>query len=103
MASKMRPRSAKETVRREAAELRRGAPGKRFIGERASQAREARQAELAEVTRMAGEAHREEIRETPLGAMLVDLAVDWLRFGLSLAFTPFRLLGAVRRWRRAEG
>ncbi len=102
MATKNRPRAAKDAVGQEAASLRRGAPGKRFIGERQAQSREARRQELDRVVRMAEEHHREELREASVTDVLVELFVDSLRLASSLITAPFRILQAVRRGRRAE-
>ncbi len=103
MATRNRPRAAKDTVGQEAARLRRGAPGKRFIGERAAQSREAKRQELDRVVRMAEERHREELREASVTGILVELFVDSLRLASSLLTAPFRILEALRRGRRAEG
>jgi hypothetical protein len=102
MATRHRPRAAKDTLGQQAARLRRGAPGKRFIGERAGQAREAKRQELERVVRMA-EDHRSEEREhASVTAILVDLFVDSIRLASSLVLAPFRILEAVRRGRKAE-
>ncbi len=86
----------------EAARLRRGAPGKRYVGERAGQARQARRQELERVVRMAEEHHHEELREASVTGILVELVVDSLRLASSLITAPFRILEAARRsWARS--
>lgn len=106
MANKMRPGSQGNVLGQEAANLRRGAPGKRFIGERAAQAREAKQEELAKVTQLAGEAaqaaearRREERAEESVVGILVGLAVESYRLAKAFALAPFRIVDAVRRTR----
>jgi len=103
MANKMRPGSQRNVVGQEAANLRRGAPGKRFIGERAAQAREAKQEELAKVTQLAGEAaearRREELADESVVGILVGLAVESYRLARAFALAPFRIVDAVRRTR----
>jgi hypothetical protein len=101
MATRNRPRAAKDTLGQEAARLRRGAPGKQFIGERASQSRTARRQELDRVVQMAEEHHREELREASVTDILVELFVDSLRLASSLITAPFRILEAVRRAQKA--
>lgn len=106
MANKMRPGSQGDVLGREAANLRRGAPGKRFIGERAAQSRQAKRQELARVTQMAEEAaevrRREELDGESVVGILAGLAVESYRLARSFALAPFRILYAVRRL-RAEG
>jgi len=75
----------------------RGAPGKRFVGERARQSREAKRQEVERVVRMAGEHRREELQGTSAMSVLVELFVDSLRLAGALVQAPFRILGAVRR------
>jgi hypothetical protein len=86
----------------EKARLRRGAPGKRYIGERATQSREAKRQELERVVRMADDHRREERERVSVTGILVELFVDSLRLASSLIQAPFRILEAVRRG-RAEG
>ena len=102
MATRKRPRAAKDTVGQEAARLRRGAPGKRFIGERAGQSREAKRQEIDRVVRMAEEHRREELGQASVTGILVELFVDSLRLASSLILAPYRILEAVRRGRKAE-
>lgn len=110
MANKMRPGSQRDVMGQEAANLRRGAPGKRFIGERAAQSRRARSDELARVTQMAEHAtevkearQREERASESVVEILMGLAVESYRLAKSFAFAPFRIMDAVRRATRAEG
>ena len=102
MATRNRPGAGKDTMGQEAAKLRRGAAGKRFVGERAAQSRQARRQEVARVVQMAEEHHREELREASVTDSLVELFVDSLRLGNSLLTAPFRILAAVRRARDAK-
>ncbi len=103
MARKNRPGAAKDTMGRQVASLRRGAPGKRFVGERAGQAREAKRQELERVVRMAEEHRHEELEAASVTSILVDLFVDSLRLANSLITAPFRILEAARRGRRMPG
>lgn len=86
----------------ERARLRRGAPGKRFVGERATQSRQARRQELERVVRMADDHRREERERLSVTGILVELFVDSLRLASSLIQAPYRILEAMRRG-RAEG
>ncbi len=104
MANKMRPGSQRNVLGQEAANLRRGAPGKRFIGERAAQAREAKQEELAKVTHLAEAAEarrREEQEHESVIGILAGLAVESFRLARAFAIAPFRILDAIRRTRGA--
>ena len=106
MANKMRPGSQGDVLGQEAANLRRGAPGKRFIGERAAQSKQAKQEELARVTQMAeeaSEARRQDQRDDEsVTDILVGLALESFRLAKAFAVAPFRIIDAVRRT-RAEG
>ncbi len=99
MATRNRPRAAKDTIGQEAARLRQRAPGKRFIGARAAQSREAKRQELDRVVRMAEEHHREELRETSVTEVLIELVVDSVRLANTVITAPFRIAGALRRHR----
>ncbi len=99
MARKNRPGAAKDTMGRQEAGLRRGAPGKRFVGERARQAREAKRQELERVVRMAEQHRREELQQASVTGILVEVFVDSLRLSNSLVRAPFRILEAARRGR----
>ncbi len=101
MARKNRPGAAKDALGRQRATTRRGAPGKRFVGERARQSREAKRQELERVVRMAEDHRLEELEETSVTSVLVELFVDSLRLASSLVLAPFRILEAVRRSREA--
>ncbi len=110
MASKMRPGSERDALGQQVANIRRGAPGKRFVGERAAQSRQAKRQEVDRVVRMAEEdaevkrheAHREELRQESVAEILVDLVLDSYRLARAFAFAPFRILEAVRRARAGE-
>lgn len=87
------------------AAARRGAPGKRFIGETASQSARARRTEQKKVARMAeiasAEQRSEEIGE-PVSAILAELVSDVLHLARTLAGAPFRIANALRRPARAS-
>ncbi len=110
MASKMRPGSERDTLGQQAASLRRGAPGKKFVGERAAQSRQAKRQELDRVVRMAEEhaveerheARREQLRQESVAQIIVDLALDSYRLARAFAFAPFRIYDALRRAREAR-
>src|SRR5512147_1359797 len=102
MATRNRPGSARDTMGQQAANVRRGAPGKKYVGERAAQSRAAKRQQLDRVVRMAEEHRREELHEASVTGVLVDLFVDFLRLGSSLVLAPFRILDALRRSGRAE-
>lgn len=106
MANKMRPGSERNALGQEAANLRRGAPGKKFIGERAAQSRQAKREELARVTHMVEEAadarRREELESESVVGILAGLAVESFRLARAFVLAPFRIIEAVRR-ARAEG
>jgi hypothetical protein len=106
MAKKIRPGSQGDVLGREAASLRRGAPGKRFVGERAAQSRQAKRQELARVTVMAEAAEevrrREELREQSVAQVLLGLAIESYRLAKTFALAPFRIMDAMRRT-RVEG
>lgn len=106
MAKKMRPGAEGGALGQQAASLRRGAPGKRFVGERALQSRQARQQQAARVVRMAEEdAHArrlEKLRGESVGQILAGLLTESYRLARAYALAPFRILGAVRRARAAQ-
>ncbi len=105
MASKNRPGAAKDTLGRQGAELRRGAPGgKRFVGDRAAQSEGARRAERVKVERLAeiDAAHRRADRlGMPVEAVLAGVIEDFARLMRTLALAPLRIAQAVRSARRA--
>jgi len=104
MAVKKRPESAKATLGRQRAQTKRGAPGKRFIGETAGQSAAARRAELERVARMAeadAAARRlERIRRTPIARVVLELVENTARLAATLAWAPFRL--GMAFWRPRE-
>lgn len=80
---------------------RRGAPGKRFIGDTAEQSRGARDAERKKVGRMAEVDSARRVAEElgmPISAVLAELVQDTLRLARTLSLTPLRLAQAF--WRR---
>src|SRR5512134_815606 len=104
MASKNRPRSAKDAMGQQAAQVRRGAPGKRFIGDAATQSLEARQAQRKRVERMAeiDDAERRAVEPgEPVAAILAELVEDAVRLVRTLVASPFRIAAALRRPARA--
>ncbi|HET6438220.1 MAG TPA: translation initiation factor IF-2 [Anaeromyxobacter sp.] len=108
MARKNRPGAAREAVGREAAALRRGAPGgKRYVGERGGQARAARRAQAERVVKMAEQAaderRAEERASASLAGLAVSVIVESFRLAGVLVLAPVRILNALRRAPRAEG
>ncbi len=104
MARKNRPEAAREALARQQARTRRGAPGKRFVGERAPQRRAARARELRAVARMAevdAAVHRAEEIGTPVAAIVAELVEDAVRLLRSLVAAPFRIARALRQPRIA--
>jgi hypothetical protein len=104
MAVRNRPRAAKHAVRQQQARVRRGAPGKRFIGEAATQSAGARREERKKVERMAEvAAARRRVEEipTPVAAILAELVQDAVRLARTLVAAPFRIARALARPRDA--
>jgi hypothetical protein len=104
MAVKNRPAAARETVSRQQAELRRGAPGKRFVGERAGQSEAARLAVRKKVERMAerdAALRRARALGEPIAAIVAELVEDAVRLVRSLATAPFRIARALLLPRQA--
>lgn len=103
MARKNRPGAAREAFARERAQVRRGAPGKRFVGEAAEQRRAAKRAELATVERMseidAALRRADDVGE-PVSAILAELVQDAARLVRSLVAAPFRIVVAMRQSRQ---
>jgi hypothetical protein len=105
MAAKDRPGSARDAMGQQEARTRRGAPGKRFVGEGADQSAKARRAERKKVERMAevdAATRRAEEVGTPVSAILAELVQDAVRLARTLAAAPFRLAAALRRPRAAR-
>jgi hypothetical protein len=104
MARKNRPGAAREAFARQQAQARRGAPGKRFIGDRAAESAAARRAELATVERMAeidsALRRADEVGE-PVSAILAELVQDATRLLRSLLLAPLRIAVALRQPRHA--
>jgi len=103
MASRNRPGSAKDTIARQAADQRRAAPGKRFVGDRAAQSGEARRVVRERVGRMAeiDAAHRRADRlGVPVEAVLAGLVEDFARLVRSVVLAPLRIVHALRSARR---
>ncbi len=107
MARKMRPGAERDTLGQQAAGLRRGAPGKRFVGDRATQSRQAKRAEVNRVVRMAEDDAREreherrldELRQESVAQIVVELVTDSYRLARTFALAPLRILAALRRAR----
>jgi hypothetical protein len=97
MAVKNRPGSARRALGQQMAQSRRGAPGKRFIGETADQSASARLAQREKVGRMAEEDTARRRAQEPLSAILFDLAENTYRLARTLVAAPFRLAQALRR------
>ncbi len=101
----MRPGADRDTLGQQAADLRRSAPGKRYVGDRAGQSRRAKRQELARVVHMAEEDARErrleQLRGEAVTQIAVELFVDSYRLARTFALAPFRILAALRRARGA--
>ena len=103
MARKSWPGAARQAVGREAAELRRSAPGgKRFVGDRAGRSRSARRAQAERVERMAEEHRAEERAAASLPGLAASVLVDSLRLAAAILAVPLRLAQAMRRARQAR-
>lgn len=105
MASKdINPGQEKSALRQQQAAFRRGAPGKRFVGETAAQSAAARRATRKKVERMAevdaAQRRAEELGE-PVAAIVAELIADALKLGRSVAAAPFRIAVALRNRARA--
>lgn len=88
----------------QAAQARRGAPGRRFIGDTAAQSLQARQAQRKRVERMAeidGAERRAEALGEPISAILAELVEDAVRLVRTLVAAPFRIAQALRHPARA--
>lgn len=104
MAARNSDKTAREKLARQRAVTRSGAPGKRFIGERAGQSEAARLAELRTVERMAerdAALRRAEEIGTPVAAILAELFADAIQLARSLFTAPFRIALVLRQARRA--
>jgi hypothetical protein len=99
--AKNRPGSARDAMGQQQALSRRGAPGKRFIGETAEQSASARRAEREKVERMVEEDAERRKAAEPISAILIDLLEDSFRLARTLFWAPFRLANALRRPREA--
>lgn len=101
MASKdVHPGGEKAAIGQQAAGLKRGAPGKRFIGDTAQQSANARRATRKKVGRMAEvEAAQRRVEELgePVSAVLAELIADTVKLLQTLVSAPFRIAAAVRR------
>ena len=97
MTVKKRPDSAKQELRRQEAQTRRSAPGKRFIGGTAAQSAKARRAEIRTVERMAKADAAARRVEEPMVFVLVALVEDALQLARSLALAPFQIARAFLR------
>jgi hypothetical protein len=104
MAARNRPGSAKQALAQQAAGFRRGAPGKRYVGETSDQSARAKASERKRVARMAeidsARRRAEEVGE-PVSAVLAELVQEVVRVAWTLASAPFRIVAAVRRAREA--
>jgi hypothetical protein len=104
MAAKSRPGSAKQALAQQAAGFRRGAPGKRYVGETATQSARAREGERKRVARMAEidtAQRRAEAVGEPVSAILAELVQGLWDLAGTIASAPFRIAGALRRAREA--
>jgi hypothetical protein len=102
--AKNRPSSAKQAIRQQEAATRRGAPGRRFIGDADRQRGAAVAAERKKVARMAeidGARRTVESIGTPVIAMLADVAQSAVRIGSMVVRAPFLVARAFLRQREA--
>ncbi len=100
MANRNRIPSSRDALAQQQAEVRRSAPGKRFIGDTAEQSRSDRRAQLERVERMAeldAAERRADALEEPVLAILARLAQDSYLLARTLATAPFRLASALLR------
>lgn len=97
MATTNLPGSSRDLLARQQADVRRSAPGKRFIGDTAEQARAARKAQLERVEKMVEADAAARRAEEPITALLATLVRDTLGLARTLAAAPFRLALAVLR------
>jgi hypothetical protein len=98
--AKNRPGSSKQALKQQEAALRRGAPGRRFVGDARPQREEALRAEREKVHRMAEIDGARRVAERvgiPTIAMLADLAQSAVRIGGALVRAPFLLARAFLR------
>jgi hypothetical protein len=102
--NEIHPGQDKAVLGQQAAGTRRGAPGKRFIGETAEQSNAARSATRKRVERMAeiqaAERRAKELGE-PISAILAELIANALTLGRAVATAPFRIAVALRHRRAA--
>lgn len=90
-----RPDAAREELRRQEARTRRGAPGKRFIGDAAGQSGAARRAERRKVGQMASEARAARRAAEPMSAILAELVENAYQLARTLATAPIRIVRAL--------
>jgi hypothetical protein len=96
--AKNRPGSAKDAMGQQQAAFRRGAPGRRFIGDADAQRAKAVGAERKKVHRMAEVDAAERTAETvgvPVIALLADVVQSAVRIGGVLVRAPFSLARAL--------
>jgi hypothetical protein len=97
---KNRRGSAKQAYGQQDAAFRRGAPGKKFIGEGAEQSYAAKQAERHKVARMAevDSANRTAERiGVPVSAIVAELVQDTVKLAGTLVRAPYRIAAALIR------
>ena len=102
--AKKRRGSAKDAMGQQEAAFRRGAPGRRFIGDADAQRTKAVRAERKKVHRMAEVDSAERTAQTvgvPVIALVADLVQSAARIGGALARAPFMLARAFLRAREA--
>lgn len=95
--AKNRPDSAKDAIGQQRAAVRRGAPGRRFIGDADAQRAKSVGAERKKVRRMAEVDAAERTAESvgvPVIALLADVAQSAVRIGGVLVRAPFVLARA---------
>ncbi len=98
------PRFPRDALGQQRAAGRRGAPGKRFVGDTAEQSLNDRRAQAERVGKMA-ERHAAELRaealEEPLTGLVIALVEDSFRLARTLATAPLRIGLALLRPREA--
>ena len=102
--AKTHPGSSKQALKQQEAAFRRGAPGRRFVGDASPQREGALRAEREKVHRMAeidGARRLAERVGIPTIAMLADLAQSAVHIGGAVIRAPFRLARAFLRPRNA--
>lgn len=97
MTVRKRPDAAREELRRQESRTRRGAPGKRFVGDAAGQSGAAKRAERRKVERLRWEEAAAQRAAEPLSAVLAELVENAYLLARTLAKAPVRIARAFLR------